>query len=409
MAQFLFVHQNFPGQFRHLAPALAALGHGVVALGFNALAQPLPGVRHQRVLVPSAAQRVQATAPELREWHTKLVRGEATAQALRGLMQEGFVPDVIYSHPGWGESLFLHDVCPSAKQVVFAEYFYGSPGGDTAFDPEFSQPSDAVRMRTRIKNTHLLHALSMADLAISPTQFQRGQHPPWAQPRIQVIHDGIDTGRFVPKPDAVVRLGKAGLALRHGDEVVTFVARQLEPYRGYHIFMRSLARLQRLRPKAQVVIVGGDEVSYGAAPPAGRSWRQIFADEVAGQIDTRRVHFVGRLPHETLTQLMQVSAAHVYLTYPFVLSWSLLEAMSVGCVIVGSRTAPVQEVIEHGRNGFLTDFFDPDALAETVAEALAAGASLAPMRAQARQDTVDRFDLHRHCLPEQIRLLLAQA
>ncbi len=403
--KFLFVHQNFPGQFRHVAPALAAQGHEVWAMGMHEPEVVLPGVKHLLVKTNGASDRVRRTDPELRELHAKFVRGQATAAALQQVMDGGFTPDLVYSHPGWGESMFLRDVCPGARQVVFAEYYYGEQGGDTAFDPEFSTPSQQALMRSRVKNTHLLHALSMADDAISPTEFQRSQHPAWARPRIQVIHDGIDTPHFAPDPQAVVRLRRAGLTLRPGQEVVTFVARQLEPYRGYHIFMRCLAQLQRLRPQAQVVIVGGDGVSYGAAPPEGKSWKQIFLDEVSAGIDLSRVHFVGRVQHEVLTQLMQVSAAHVYLTYPFVLSWSMLEAMSIGCLVIGSRTAPVQEVIDHGRNGLLTDFFDPDALARTIADALQRPEALAPLRLQARADTIERFDLHTRCLPRQLAFL----
>ncbi|MFO1329536.1 MAG: glycosyltransferase [Rubrivivax sp.] len=403
----LFVHQNFPGQFKHLAPALAARGHQVLALGMHAPEVTLPGVTHLLVKAPGAADRVRRTDPDLRELHAKFVRGQATAAALQQVVDKGFVPDLVYSHPGWGESFFLRDVAPAARQVVFAEYYYGEAGGDIAFDPEFSTPSSQALMRSRIKNTHLLHALSMADAAVSPTEFQRSQHPAWARPRIEVIHDGIDTAQFVPDPQAVVRLRRAGLTLRPGDEVVTFVARQLEPYRGYHHFMRALPLLQKLRPQAQVVIVGGDGVSYGAAAPEGKTWKQIFLDEVVARLDLKRVHFVGRVQHEVLTQLMQVSAAHVYLTYPFVLSWSMLEAMSIGCLIVGSRTAPVEEVVEHGRNGLLVDFFDPEALAHTVADALQRRDALAPLRRQARQDTIDRFDLRTRCLPRQLAFLKA--
>ena len=404
--KFLVVHQNFPGQFRHVAPALAAQGHEVVAMGMHEPDATLPGVKHLLIKAPGAGDRVRRTDPELRELHAKFVRGQATAAALQQVMANGFTPDLVYSHPGWGESMFLRDVCPSARQVVFAEYYYGEEGGDTAFDPEFSTPSQQALMRSRVKNTHLLHALSMADDAISPTEYQRSQHPAWARPRIQVIHDGIETPRFAPDPNAVVRLRRAGLTLRPGQEVVTFVARQLEPYRGYHIFMRCLAQLQALRPNAQVVIVGGDGVSYGAAPPEGTTWKQRFLDEVAGQVDLSRVHFVGRVQHQLLTQLMQVSAAHVYLTYPFVLSWSMLEAMSVGCLVIGSRTGPVEEVLVHGRNGLLTDFFDPGALARTIADALARQAELAPLRLQARKDTIQRFDLHTRCLPRLMKFLL---
>ncbi len=406
--KILFVHQNFPAQFRHLAPALAARGHEVRALGSHLQDPRLPGVQYLRVQQPAApAPGLPKPSPALAGLPLHISRGEAVAQALQGLMAAGFVPDLIYSHPGWGESLFLRDACPTARQVLFAEYYYGAPGGDSHFDPEFNKPSLQAQMRTRIKNTHLLHALSIADIAISPTEFQRSQHPDWVQPRMKVIHDGIDTTRFVPNPNAVVRLQKAALTLRPGDEVVTFVARHLEPYRGYHTFMRSLPLLLRLRPQAQVLIVGGDGVSYGASAPAGKTWKQIFYAEVAGQLDARRVHFVGRLPHELLTQMLQVSAAHVYLTYPFVLSWSLLEAMSIGCLIVGSRTAPLQEVVEHGRNGLLTDFFDHDALAHTVANALERRPLLATLREAARSDVIDRYDLNSRCLPQQLALLEA--
>lgn len=221
-----------------------------------------------------------------------------------------------------------------------------------------------------------------------------------------MIHDGIDTERFRPDPNARVSLSSAGITMKPGDEVVTFVSRQLEPYRGYHIFMRALPELQRLRPNARIVIVGSDGVSYGAAPPQGKTWKGIFRDEVAARLDMRRVHFVGRLPHALLTQLMQVSAVYTYLTYPFVLSWSLMEAMSTGCLIVGSRTAPLQEVIRHGENGLLTDFFDHQALAHTVADALERRADLAHLRAAARATIVDRYDLRRHCLPAQKRFVL---
>ena len=404
--KILFIHQNFPGQFKHLAPALAAQGHAVAALGVNRPAPALPGVQHLLYRPDALAESAKDTPKELRELQAKLVRGRAVSRALQKMSDQGYRPDVVFVHPGWGEAFFVRDVFPAARLLVYAEYYYGSEGGDACFDPEFSTPSLAARERARLKNTHLLHALGAADAALSPTEFQRSQHPAWAQERIRVVHDGIDTEHFRPDANASVTLQGAGVTLRAGDEVVTFVARQLEPYRGYHVFMRSLPRLQQLRPQARVVIVGGDQVSYGAAPPPGKTWRQIFLDEVSPRLDMSRIHFVGRLPHALLTQLMQVSAAHVYLTYPFVLSWSLLEAMSIGCVIVGSRTAPLQEVVEHGVNGLLTDFFDADALAEVTADALARRTALGAMREAARQHVVERFDLRRLCLPAQVDFTL---
>jgi glycosyltransferase involved in cell wall biosynthesis len=403
-SNYLFIHQNFPGQFKHLAPALAAQGHEVVGVGMNEPTIPQPGVRYFRHDV--AAQPHGPRPPtQLKDLYGKVLRGESAAARLEWLKEQGFSPDVIFVHPGWGEALYVRDIFPKARLLIYAEYFYQGEGGDAFFDPEFSKPSTAALQRLRLRNTHLLHAMSVADGALSPTTFQRDRHPEWFRDRITVIHDGIDTERFRPEPGAYVQLQTAGLKLRPGDEVVVFVARQLEPYRGYHIFMRSLPELMKQRPNARVVIVGGDGVSYGAAPPQGKTWKQIFLDEVKDQIDMKRIHFVGKVPHSVLTQLMQVAAVYTYLTYPFVLSWSLMEAMSTGCLIVASKTAPVQEVIEHGRNGLLVDFFDPQALAATVADALERRASLQHLRDAARQTILERYDMHRHCMPALLRFV----
>jgi glycosyltransferase involved in cell wall biosynthesis len=402
--RILLIHQNFPGQFKHLAPELARQGHEVVALGINAAQVEMPGVRYFQYRLPEPPR---GAGPDfINELHTKVIRGQAAAAAMEQLKAAGFTPDVVFAHPGWGEAFFISDVFPAARLLVYAEYFYGSAGGDTGFDPEFWRNDLASGQRTRIKNTHLLHAMSVADAGLSPTVFQRDRHPPWFRDRITVIHEGIDTERFRPDSEASVHLRSAGLTMRPGDEVVTFVARELEPYRGYHIFMRALPKLMQLRPNARIVVVGGDDVSYGSAPPSGQTWKNIFLNEVASRLDMRRIHFVGKLPHTVLTQLMQVSAVHTYLTYPFVLSWSLMEAMSVGCLIVASRTAPVEEVIAHGHNGLLVDFFDHEALALSIADALERRQELRPLREAARATIVERYDLQRHCLPALARFVI---
>jgi glycosyltransferase involved in cell wall biosynthesis len=408
--RYLFIHQNFPGQFKHVSAALAARGHEVVALGVHKPGEPVPGVRHVLYREPPqpAATGKQALAGAMAELQGKVSRGDAAARAMVDLQSAGFTPDVVVAHSGWGEAFFVKDVFPLARLVVYAEYYYGGEGADGGFDPEFSELTLAGEQRMRIKNTHLLHALSACDTAVSPTEFQKSRHPAWARDRIEVIHEGIDTKRFRPDPNASVHLKTAGITLRAGEEIVTFAVRQLEPYRGYHTFMRALPLLQKLRPNARVVVAGADGTSYGAAPPAGKTWRNIFLDEVRDRLDASRVHFVGRVPHAVLTQLMQVSAAHVYLTYPFVLSWSLLEAMSIGCLVVASDTAPVREVIQHQRNGLLTDFFDFEALAHCTAEALAQGAGLVPLRRAARQTIERGYDLAGHCLPAQLSLLEAR-
>lgn len=406
--KILFIHQNFPGQFKHLAPALAVRGHEVVGLAVNKPAHPTPGVKvvfHK----PKPFTAAAGSLKQMQELDTKIVRGVSTLAALMEMKKNGFVPDVVFGHSGWGETFFVKDFFPKAKLIVYAEYYFHTEGGDVNFDPEFTSPESTSAFLLQLKNLNLMHGLVQSDVAVTPTEFQRSRHPELFQPKIRVIHDGIDTARFAPSTKASVTLQKAGRRFVPGDEVVTFGVRQLEPYRGYHSFMRSLPELQKLRPNAHVIIAGGNDTSYGAKPPEGTTWKDVFLKEVAGRVDMKRITFVGHLPHTVLTELMQVSAVHVYLTYPFVLSWSMLEAMSCGCLIVGSRTAPVEEVIEHGRNGLLVDFFDPSAIAATVADALERREALRPLREAARADAIRRFDLQGVCLPRQIELVEGMA
>ena len=405
----LFVHQNFPGQFKHLAPALVAQGHEVHALGIEGFA--LPGLTYHRYKI--ARGNDAKILPLLQDLETKLIRAEACADAALALRREGFTPDIIVCHPGWGECLFLKDVWPRARMLSFLEFYYSADGADMGFESEFVDPKLLTderaamldRGRLRIKNAANLLSMEQMDWGLCPTQWQKSTLPPAFQDRVSVIFDGIDTDKVRPNPQAQVTLQSAGKVLKAGDEVITFVNRNLEPYRGYHVMMRALPEIQRLRPNAMVVIVGGNDVSYGARPPGGRNWKDIFLEEVRDRIDIERVRFVGKLPYDVYLQLMQLSACHVYLTYPFVLSWSCIEAMSTGALVVGSDTQPVREVIEHGRNGLLVDFHDPSALATTVAQALARPDAMAPLRAQARKDVVDRYDLRRVCLPRQLELV----
>jgi glycosyltransferase involved in cell wall biosynthesis len=404
----LFVHQNFPGQYRHLAPALAAKD----GVEVRALRIGKDGRQHwQGVEVTNYSVRPESVPNGGHAWlqdlQTKMVRAEAAARAAALMRDQGFVPDVIIAHPGWGESLLLPEVWPRARIGLFCEFFYKVDGADVGFDQEFASKSDALADAGRLRAKNLNHLLAFEDavLGISPTEWQRSLYPERMQPRIEVIHDGIDTQMLRPNPSVEMTLN-GGLKLTRADEVITFVNRNLEPYRGYHVFMRALPELLRRRPRARVILVGGDGVSYGAAPSgpayAGRSWRQIFLDEVKDQLDLSRVHFVGRLAYPDFVQLMQLSRVHVYLTYPFVLSWSLLEAMSIGCAIVASDTAPVREAIENGAQGLLVDFFDRTGLVDRICEVLDDPALAARLGAAARERVIDRYDLRTRCLPAQL-------
>ena len=395
----LFVHQNFPGQFKHLAPHLARAGHRVHALGIEG--PGLPGVEMRRYKPQRATTR--QTHPWAQEFETKVIRGEACAAAALELKREGFSPEVIVANPGWGESLFLRDIWPQAKMLALIEFFYAARGLDFDFDREFYKPDPARDAKLRAKNAHLLMALADMDRGLSPTEFQRSTVPAPFRDRISVIFDGIDTDAVKPDPAATLSVG--GKAFRAGDEVLTFINRNLEPYRGYHMFMRALPEILQRRPKTTVLVVGADGVSYGAAAPQGNTWKQLFCDEVKDRIDASRVHFLGRLPYTDYLKVLQISACHVYLTYPFVLGWSCIEALAAGCLVIGSRTAPVEEAIAHAKNGLLVDFFDVAALANTVCEALERPQEFAPLRVAARKSALNRYDLARVCLPQQVRLV----
>jgi glycosyltransferase involved in cell wall biosynthesis len=396
--KILFVHQNYPGQFLHLAPALVARGHKCLAFtdAENSRDPGIPVARYRFDPPPvdPAATRLGRTFTLMGD------RAVAVARAASKLREKGYVPDVIFGHSGWGETLFLKEVWPEAKLLIYAEFYYRGVGRDVGFDPEFQVPSLDATMIAQGRAAHLGQALLHADAGVAPTQWQASTFPPALRPMIEVIHDGIDSARVVPDPLATFALPD-GRILREGDEVITFVNRNLEPYRGWHIFLRALPAVLKARPKARVVIVGGDGVSYGPAPKDGRSWKQTLLDEVGPTLDLSRVHFVGRVPHDQFVRLMQVTAAHAYLSYPFVLSWSMLEAMAAGALVIGSRTSPVEEVIEDGVNGRLVDFFDVAAWSSALIEALENPERFRGMRAKARRTVQDRYDL-KTCLPRMV-------
>ncbi len=403
--KLLFVHQNFPGQYRHVAPAMAARpGYQVIGLGENA-GETLPGVQHVRYKAPDPAG--EATHRYIKRFEAAVRRGQTVARAALALQERGFVPDIICCHPGWGEGLFLRDVWPKARTLFYFEFYYQSSGADVGFEPPGPVSIDeACRVRT-LNTTHLL-SLQSADWGQTPTEWQKSRFPDWARPRISAIHEGVDTRQIGPNPAARFTLAD-GRELKPGDEVVTFIGRGLEPYRGFHIFMRSLPAIMAARPNAQFVVVGGDDPHYGGKPSDAASWRVKLLQQLEGQLDLSRLHFTGKIAHARLQALYSISAAHVYLTYPFVLSWSMLEAMASECLIIGSATPPVEEVIRHGENGLLVDFFNPGELATTVIRALQNPGQYRDLRLAARRTVQERYDLHDVCLPQHLKLIDAVA
>jgi glycosyltransferase involved in cell wall biosynthesis len=341
--------------------------------------------------------------PWVIDFETKVIRGEACAAAAIQLKAQGFKPDVIVVNPGWGEQLFLKDVWPGARMLALIEFFYAARGLDCDFDPEFSEPGFVSDARVRVKNANLLLALQAMDYGICPTAFQQSTVPPQFHHKLSVIFDGIDTQTVCADPGAYVLVN--GRQLNAGDEIITFVNRNLEPMRGYHVFLRALPKMLQARPHAVAIILGGNDVSYGAPPPQGQTWRQIFWDEVKDQLDVNRVFFPGRIAYHDYLRVLQVSACHVYLTVPFVLGWSCIEAMSTGTVVVGSATPPVLEAIEHGKNGLLVDFFDTAGLADTVIDVLSHREKYQKLATAARATAVARYDLATVCLPQQMHLI----
>jgi glycosyltransferase involved in cell wall biosynthesis len=342
--------------------------------------------------------------PWVADLETKVIRGEACFRKALAMKAQGFTPDLIIAHPGWGESLFVRQVWPDTRIGMYCEFFYQVQGGDVGFDPEFPVQDVGDPCRLRMKNVNQEMHFDQADAGLSPTLWQASSYPEHFRQRITVVHDGIDTDAIAPDPAARLAL-KGGTTLTRADELITFVNRNLEPYRGYHIFMRALPELLRRRPKARVLIVGGSGVSYGARPAQGGSWKDIYIDEVRTAIpdaDWARVHFLGNLPYPEFVSLLQLSTVHVYLTYPFVLSWSLLEAMSAGCAIVASDTAPLREAIQHDETGRLVNFFDIAGLAAKVCELLGDAPARQRLGASARAFAREHYDLKSVCLPQQL-------
>ena len=396
----LFIHQNFPGQFKHLAPALTTQGHTVLGMTMQ---QVRGGMWRGVQVVPYTASRssTEGIHPWVSDFESKVIRAEACFNAASRLRDEGFIPDIVVAHPGWGESLFIKEVWPSTLLGIYCEFFYPTVGADVGFDKEFDSRYSRVTCKLHVKNAHNLMQFTVADKGISPTEWQASTFPEPFRKKISVIHDGIDTSIVKPDPDVTLTVS-GSLRLTRDDEVVTFVNRNLEPYRGYHIYMRALPDLMRRRPKAHFIVVGGGGVSYGAKPPEGKTWKEIFLSEVKDDLDLSRLHFVGRVPYREFLALLRLSTVHVYLTYPFVLSWSLLEAMSCGCAIVASGTEPLREAITHGETGRLVDFFDRERLVAEVCTLLDDHAGRERLGNNAREFAVSRYDLRTVCLPRQL-------
>lgn len=396
---FLFLHPNFPAQYRHIITALGADPQNQVVFGTKNERREwvIPGVR--KVLFnPSREPRLE-THHYVRSLESAVIYGQAVFRMAEQLKSEGFVPDVICGHSGWGPTLFVKEAFPGVPVLCYFEWFYHSHGSDADFDPAEPLSIDDMA-KIRVKNTPILIDLYSCDWGVSPTDWQRSQFPPEFQKKLSVLHDGIDTSYFQPNPGA--KLVLPDLDLSGVSELITYVARGMEPYRGFPEFIEAIAYVQERRPNCHVVIVGSDRVCYGRSLPNNMTYKQFMLEKIP--LDLSRVHFVGPLPYGQYLKVIQASDVHVYLSRPFVLSWSFTEALSTGCLVLGSDTGPVREVIKDGENGLLVDFFAPKQMADRIDEILDHPNKMADLRVKARQTILDGYDLT-SLLPKHLELI----
>ena len=395
--RILFLHPNFPAQFRHLAVALAKNPQHQVVFGTKRREGQLPGV--YKAIYTSSREVAPQTHHYVRTLENAVLQGQAVYRLAMQLKEQGFIPDLVYGHSGWGPTLLIKDAFPQSKLLCYFEWFYRAYGSDADFDPSDPLSVDDVA-RIRLKNAPILIDLYSCDRALSPTEWQRSQFPTEYHHKITVLHDGIDTEYFCPQPSTKLVLSRISLDLSAVKEIVTYVARGMEPYRGFPQLIETIAYLQQCRPHCHFVIVGENRVAYGKTLPDGKTYKDFMLEKVT--LDLSRVHFTGLLPYSEYRQVLQASSVHIYLTRPFVLSWSMLEALSTGCLIVASNTPPVTEIIQDGVNGLLVDFFSPQQIGDRVLEALDNPTEMAAIRARARETIQQRYNLA-NLLPQHLQ------
>ena len=395
--KILFLHPNFPAQFRHLATVLGRSSQHRVIYATNRRDGIIPGV--EKVLYGKSRNVRPETHHYVRPLESAVLEAQAAYRIAHKLKEQGFYPDIVYGHSGWGPTLFMKDAFPQAPLLCYFEWYYNAHGSDASFDPSDPiNPDDEARIR--IKNAPILLDLVACDRGLSPTSWQRSQFPREFQSKITVHHDGIDTDYFQPLPNAKLFLPRINLDLSKAKEIVTYVARGMEPYRGFPQLIETISILQQKRPQCHFVIVGKDRVAYGKNLPDGKTYKEVMLQQFP--LDLSRVHFTDLLPYDEYLQVLQASSVHIYLTRPFVLSWSMLEALATGCLIVASDTAPVTEVIEDGVNGLLVNFFDPQQISDRVIEALDNPEKMATIRTKARKTILESYDLAK-LLPQHLQ------
>lgn len=400
----LVIHPSFPGQFLHLAPHLAQdKRNRVVFLAKeNAIDATLKDVELGIYNAPNEkAQKWADASGPLSPAAEAVLDGQQIVRSLRWLKREqDFEPDVVIGHAGWGSTLYVKDMYPKTPVLGYFEWYYHAERSDCYWFPDEIAPMEK-RVSIRTRNAHHLLALEAADAGVTPTRWQYEQFPKEFRPKLSIIHDGVDTEFMTMERKRGLTLDDGSLDIGEEAEIVTYVARGLEMYRGFPYFMDAVRELLARRPKCHAVIVGADRICYGPQI-VGTSYRA--EEEKKGGYDESRVHFVGLRTRGEYRKILQASDVHIYLTRPFVLSWSALEAMSCGCAIVGSDTPPVREVMEDGVNGLIADFRSPHHIARRAEELLDDRALAARLGKAARETVLERYELKK-CLGQMEDLL----
>ena len=388
--QILLVHRTFPAQFRCLTAALGQdMSHQVCFLTTQE-EQETPGVR--KMLYQVNGKAAAEVHGYVRSTENAFYYGTAAYEAAWKLKKQGWTPDVILGHSGWGPLLFLKEIFPKTPLIGYFEWFYRAHGSTHGFHPEQPVTPD-IEAEVRTKNVPILQDLCATDAGVSPMHWQKKQFPAEFHSKIRVLYDGVDTAFFQPRPEAKLVLPRLNLNLSAETEIVTYVTRAMEPMRGFPQFMEAVAEIQRRRPKCHIVVVGNDRAEYGKPREDGRSYKQWALDTYA--FDPARLHFTGPLLLEEYRTVLQASSVHVYLTYPYILSWSFMEALACGCMMISSRTAPVEEVVTGGENGLLVDFFTPMQIADRVDQVFAEPEAARRMREQARRTVLERYSFQK--------------
>ncbi len=392
----LFLHRNFPAQFRYIAPALANNPQNNVFFITNNTTVNIPNIT--KVIYKLKRQIPDDCHRYLRFYEESVIHAQSAAEAAITLKNHGFIPDIIYGHT-WGQTMYMKDIFPDTPLLCYFEWFYNAKGGDVGFDGKEPNIDELAKLRS--KNAHLLIDLYSCDAGICPTNFQYKQFPKEFAHKIKILHDGIDTDFCKPKDNVQFLIKEKNLTLTRNDDVITYATRGMEAYRGFPEFMKAVEILQKKRPNLQVIIGGEDRICYGPQL-VGTTYKKMMLEQL--NLDLNRIHFVGSLPFNQYIDLLRISSAHLYLTYPFVCSWSLLDAMSCECPIVASATEPVMEFIEDNKNGILFDFFNIEQQVEKIEYALDNKEKMKELGHNARQTIIDNYQL-KDLLPQHIEYL----